>query len=196
MTPKKALDLLIKGNSEYLESRVLNQRKEKIAIQKPFAIILGCADSRVPPELIFNQIGLGSLFVIRNAGNVVGETVLGSMEFAIENFDISLIIVLGHERCGAVTAAVNQKIDKIKISSHIKNIIKNIKPILNKIKIPKKINDDIKNKLISAAVKENVKHVVYKLENNSPIISQTIQDHKIKILGAYYDLDDGTINFI
>ena len=132
VTPDQALSSLKEGNAQYIKGRIscpesiAKERKQFATIQHPFAIILGCSDSRVSPELLFNKLGLGNLFVIRNAGNVVDDVVAGSIEYGVKHLNSPLIMVLGHERCGAVTAAVDLKTNPVKIDHNIKAIVNKI----------------------------------------------------------------------
>ena len=202
VTPDQALDRLIQGNNEYIQSGTSEfDRKNVAESQHPFAIILTCSDSRVSPELIFNQLHVGSLFVVRNAGNIVGNTVLGSIEFAVKYLETPLIIVLGHERCGAITAAVNAALEnQTECSAHIQAIINIIKPVVDKtlqdtnLKKPISINN--KNQILKKAAFENIHHVLQQISQDSPIISKAIVDKKVKLIGAYYDLDYGNLEFI
>ncbi len=203
-TPEQALEELLKGNRKYNSFwRFLRRanRKSVSLIQRPFAIILSCSDSRVPTEIIFNQMNLGNLFIIRNAGNVVEGVVMGSIEFGVDQLGAMLVIVLGHERCGAVSATIDKVINNSpEESGHIKDIINAIKPaahnVLGKNNISKKINSQDKENVINETVKENVRLVVKHLYKDSTIISQAVDSHKIKLVGAYYDLDDGDIKLL
>jgi len=208
-TPTQALDELIKGNKKYTSPwNFLAKRKRELVatIQKPFAIVLSCSDSRVPTEIIFNQLGVGSLFIIRNAGNVIDGVALGSVEYGIEQLDALLIIVLGHERCGAVTATVETILEHqsespdVMYPGHIKDIICAITPAvhaaLQKSDISKTISTTIKDQIISDSIKENIHLVVSNIYKNSEIISSAIDSEKIKIVGAYYDLDVGSVKII
>lgn len=204
-TPDQALAELVQGNKEYTSfwNFFTRAKRKSVAItQRPFAIVLSCSDSRVPTEIIFNQLDLGSLFIIRNAGNVADGVVLGSIEFGVQHLGALLIIVLGHERCGAVTATIDEILQKNpERSGHIKDIINAISPaarnIINKHNIKKShIAEDLKIKVINETVKENVRLVIESLSENSEIIRNAINFKKIKIVGAFYDLDDGNVQII
>ncbi|MBV8660803.1 MAG: carbonic anhydrase [Candidatus Dependentiae bacterium] len=202
-TPDQALAELLRGNKKYNSSWhfiTKKNRKSVATVQRPFAIILGCSDSRVPTEIIFNQLNLGSLFIIRNAGNVVDGVVLGSIEYGVSQLGALLIIVLGHERCGAVTATVDSIIEnKPEPSGHIKDIINAISPAAHNI-LQKHtyaiINEELKIEIIKEAVKENVRLILEDLSKYSQIISHAVATNKIKVVGAYYDLDNGDIQII
>ncbi|HEY4484757.1 MAG TPA: carbonic anhydrase, partial [Nitrospiria bacterium] len=124
LNPDKALTMLMEGNARYVEGKMLhpNQAADRMGElakgQHPFAVILGCADSRVPPEIVFDQ-GLGDLFVLRVAGNIADDAVIGSIEYAVEHLGTTLVFVLGHERCGAVSAAVEVVTKGAKVPGHI-----------------------------------------------------------------------------
>ncbi|BAZ32100.1 carbonic anhydrase [Cylindrospermum sp. NIES-4074] len=152
--------------------------------QYPFATILGCADSRVPAEIIFDQ-GLGDLFVVRVAGNVASDTAIGSLEYATAILGSQLIVVLGHRRCGAVTAAIKNE----PLPGRIGFIIENIKPALAKVKIG--TGDAVKDAVIA-----NIQYQVEKLHQNSVILAKLVREGQLKIVGAFYDIDTGKISFI
>jgi carbonic anhydrase len=169
--------------------------------QHPFAIILSCSDSRVSPELIFNQLHVGSLFIVRNAGNIVDDIVLGSIEYGVKYLESPLIIVLGHERCGAITAAVDAALENHnECAIHIKNIIDTIKPtaqlVTQGMNLTGEISLEQKNDAIKKTAFANIHQMIHNISQDSPIISQAIADKKIKLIGAYYDLDYGNLEFI
>ncbi len=203
-TPEQALAELMEGNKKYNSfwNFITRAKRKSVATtQRPFAIILSCSDSRVPTEIIFNQLDLGSLFIIRNAGNVADGVVLGSIEFGVAQLEALLIIVLGHERCGAVTATIDSIIDNSpEKSGHIKDIINAISPaarsILENNNITEKTSASAKDEIVNKVVKENVRLVIDSLYKNSEIIATAVDSHKIKMVGAYYDLDDGNIKLV
>jgi carbonic anhydrase len=185
--PVKAWEKLVEGNKRYYKDKMAHPRGNKkrrgelTKTQKPFAIILSCSDSRVPPELLFDQ-GLGDLFVVRTAGNVVDDVAIGSLEYAVEHLGVKLIVVLGHERCGAVSASVKGG----EVPGHICAITNKIKP---SVKAAKKQKGD----LVENTVKENVRSVVKELKTSKPILTEFIKKHGLKIIGARYDLDTGAV---
>lgn len=203
-TPDQALEELLQGNKEYTSSWnfiTKANRKSVATVQRPFAIVLSCSDSRVPTEIIFNQMGLGSIFIIRNAGNVADGVVLGSIEYGVAQLEALLIIVLGHERCGAVTSTIDAIINgHPEESGHIKDIISAIRPaalqVLEKNNIEGFIEGAFKTEIINKTVKENVRLVMNTIYKNSEIISKALDSKKIKIVGAYYDLEDGNIKIL
>ncbi|MFA7227525.1 MAG: carbonic anhydrase [Melioribacteraceae bacterium] len=185
-----ALTRLIAGNKRYIESKMThpNQSKQRLEEtakgQNPFAVILTCSDSRVPPEIIFDQ-GLGDLFVIRTAGNLVDDIGLGSIEYAVEHLGVQLIVVLGHERCGAVEAAIKGG----EAPGHIKSLTGAIDPAIEEAKKEK-------GDLLDNSVLANVNGIVNKLKSNEPVLKELVSGKKLKIVGARYDLDDGSIKFV
>lgn len=200
MTADEALNKLLDGNKRYVENQMTGQKlcdmstREALAKgQKPYAIILSCSDSRVPPEIIFDK-GLGEIFVVRVAGNVPDPVVLGSIEYAAEHLGSPLIMVLGHERCGAVTAAVDAK---GKAEGNIGAIVKAIAPAVKKAqkdcKECKACDKKDKPKLVECAVDENARLVAANMTKQSPLIRHLVKEGKVKIVAAKYDLDDGKV---
>lgn len=177
------------GNNRFAKGEPLHanqsiERREEIATgQKPFAVIVSCSDSRVPPEVIFDQ-GLGDLFVIRTAGEVVDDFELASIEYAVEHLHVELIVVLGHEKCGAVDAAIKGG----ELPGHLGKLVSEIEPA---VEAAKKQEGD----LLTNAVHENINRVVRQLKNSEPIIKELVEHNHLQIKGAYYDLDNGKVNF-
>lgn len=197
VTADEALLKLMEGNKEYVEQKMTNQKmscktvRESLAkVQKPYAIILSCSDSRVPPEVIFDK-GLGEIFVVRVAGNVPDPIVLGSIEYAAEHLGTPLVMVLGHERCGAVTAAVDAK---GKPEGNIGAIVKVISPAVSKAKKEYKGKD--KAQLVETAIDDNIKLVEASLTKKSPVLKHLVKEGKVKIVAAKYDLDDGKVTLL
>lgn len=185
-----ALQKLIDGNKRYVAAKLSHpnqtaERRTEVAKgQHPFAVIVGCSDSRVPPEIIFDQ-GIGDLFVIRVAGNIVDDVALGSIEYAVEHLAVQLIVVLGHERCGAVEATVKGG----GTAGHIGSLVEAIKPAVEKVK-------EQPGDLVDNAIKSNVKMIVQKLKSSKPILENLVKKGTLKIVGVRYDLDDGTVEII
>ncbi|AJE03752.1 carbonic anhydrase [Geobacter pickeringii] len=197
VTADEALQRLMDGNKHYVEGQLGACResdaakRESLATgQKPYAIILSCSDSRVPPEIVFDK-SMGEIFVVRVAGNVPDPVVLGSIEYAAEHIGSPLIMVLGHERCGAVTAAVDAK---GKPEGNIGAIVKTIAPAVRKAKAEAKGKS--KAELVEAACEANVKLVARSLTKRSPVIAKLAKEGKIKIVTAKYDLDDGKVSLL
>lgn len=190
VTANEALQKLLDGNQRYTEAKATHpeqnrERREEIAkAQHPFATVLTCSDSRVAPEIIFDQ-GLGDIFEVRVAGNVADDAVVGSVEYAAEHLNTPLVVVLGHERCGAVEAAVKGG----EIPGHIRSLTKEIKPA---VEVGKKQPGD----LVDNVVRINIARVVEKLKTSKPILAELVKEHKLTIVGAYYDLDDGTVKVL
>jgi carbonic anhydrase len=205
VSPDEALQKLMEGNQRYVENQMtgsklcdLSTRTSLSKSQQPFAIILSCSDSRVPPEIIFDK-GLGEIFIIRVAGNVADPVVLGSIEYAAEHLGSPLIMVLGHERCGAVKATVdaNGKSSGSKnIDAIIKSIAPNIKAATKDCEVckgDKKCAETQKNEFVECLVDTNAKTVAANLTKRSKILSHLLHEKKIKIVAAKYDLDDGKV---
>lgn len=190
----EALQRLMDGNKHYVEGQMGACRESDTAKreglakgQKPYAIILSCSDSRVPPEIIFDK-SMGELFVVRVAGNIPDPVVLGSIEYAAEHIGSPLIMVLGHERCGAVTATVDSK---GKAEGNIGALVKTIAPAVQKVK--KAMKGKPKAELVEAACDANVKLVAANITKKSPVVAKLVKEGKIKIVTAKYDLDDGKV---
>jgi carbonic anhydrase len=189
MNANHALEKLKTGNQRYVTGQLLHHhqsgsRMRDIAVeQHPFAIILGCADSRVPPEIIFDR-GLGDLFVIRVAGNIIDDAILGSIEYAVKELSTPLVVVLGHERCGAVAATI----EHAGTLGHISTLIDAIQPAV----------DIAKNKLgdlLDNAVQANIELVVSQLKSSFPV-SDLVKQDRLKVVGAKYNLSCGTVEII
>lgn len=193
----EALQKLMDGNREYVEQKMTNQQRSDKSVreslakgQKLYAVILSCSDSRVPPEIIFDK-GLGEIFVVRVAGNVPDPIVLGSIEYAAEHLGSPLIMVLGHERCGAVTAAFEAK---GKPAGNIGAIVKTIAPAVAQAKKEYKGKD--KALLVKTAIDDNIKLVEGNLTRKSAVLRHLAKEGKIRIVAAKYDLDDGKVTLV
>jgi carbonic anhydrase len=205
LTADAALQKLMDGNKRYVENKPTNSSRSdahsRLGLahsQKPYAIILTCSDSRVPPELIFDM-GLGEIFVIRTAGNVPDLIVLGSIEYAAEHLGTSLVMVLGHERCGAVKATVE---------SHGKTGSRNIDAIVKVVgastkaaakdceacKADSKCAKTRTSEFVECVVDANAKRIAANLTRQSLILNHLEREKKIKIVAAKYDLDDGLVS--
>lgn len=204
-SPDEALQKLMDGNKHFTDNKLSNATMSDTATraslansQKPYAIILSCSDSRVPPEIIFDK-GLGEIFVVRVAGNVPDPIVLGSIEYAVEHLGSSLIMVLGHERCGAVTASVDSQGESTG-SRNIDAIVKEIEPSVKlgaqdcaSCKDEKDCAATKKTELVNCVIDTNAKTVATNLTKNSEILKHLAEEKKIKIVVAKYDLDDGIV---
>ena len=163
------------------------RRLEIASAQRPFAAILGCSDSRVPPEIVFDQ-GLGDLFVVRTAGHVVDHIVLASLEYAVEHLKVPLIVVLGHTRCGAVAAAVEGGEHHGHLG-HLGHLVEAIRPAVEKA-------EDDPAYVLDRAVRENVVRVVAELEASTPVLAHLVQGETLSIVGAVYTLETGRVEFL
>jgi carbonic anhydrase len=163
--------------------------------QSPFAIILGCSDSRVPAEIIFDQ-GLGDLFVIRVAGNIVAPSQIGSVEFAASKFGTPLVVVLGHSQCGAILATLDYLREPTahEHSVNSRSIVERIRPAVEKLVDSE--NPDDPEMLLKSAVRANVKASVDQLRYGSNLLEQLIDDEELRIVGAEYSLQTGAVEFL
>lgn len=195
-----ALEQLREGNYRFSKNlRALesmpstNKRMELTAGQEPFAVILGCSDSRVPAELVFDQ-GLGDLFVIRVAGNIVAPSQIGSVEFAVSQFGTRLVVVLGHSQCGAIMATIDElSKGNDSPSKNISSIVDRVKPAVEGL-----MHTELKNKpeaLMNEAVRANVRASANQLRHGSEIIEKLIENDGLLIVGAEYCLESGVVDF-
>jgi carbonic anhydrase len=190
VTPKDALARLKAGNQRFIAGKLQHphqnpkRRAELATGQQPFAIVLGCADSRTSPEVLFDQ-GLGDLFVIRVAGNILDDHVLGSIEYAVDHLGAQLIVVLGHQRCGAVQAAKETLDSKAEAPAHINSIVAAIQPAV----------EATRGADVEATIKANVENVVRSLRSSEPVLRKEVEAGAITVLGAYYDLGTGAVAF-
>jgi carbonic anhydrase len=190
VTAESALSELKLGNAHHVAHRykhphqTADRQRQLTSGQNPHAQILSCSDSRVPPELIFDQ-GIGDLFIVRVAGNVAADTELGSLEYGAEHLHIPLLVVLGHQHCGAVTAAVEGG----EAAGHIRAFIDLLRPAVEKSRgLP---GDAIEN-----AVKTNVELVVNQLRTSTPILAELVSHGKLRVVGAVYSLDTGKVTWL
>jgi carbonic anhydrase len=171
-----------------------HERRALVLDQAPFAIILGCSDSRVPAELVFDQ-GFGDLFVIRVAGNIVAPSQVGSVEFAAAKFGTKLVVVMGHQDCGAITAAVEELLDGAKPESqNLRSIVDRVMPSVKGV-IAVGGNADRKT-LIREAVRANVRASVDHLRHGSALLEKLTHNDGLMIVGAKYSLDSGVVTFL
>src|SRR5437867_10067008 len=191
VAPAGAIAKLKEGNERYASGKLQHpgqtteRRAELTKDQHPFAVIVSCSDSRVPPEIDFDQ-WLGDLFVVRVAGNVIDDHGLGSIEYAVDHLGVRLILVLGHQRCGAVDAARETIAAKGKAPGHIQSLVTAIKPA-----VEATAKDDL-----DATIKANVKNVVQALRSSTPILKAEVDSGKIQVIGGYYSLDTGAVTFL
>ncbi|HEX7646194.1 MAG TPA: carbonic anhydrase [Noviherbaspirillum sp.] len=198
-TALEALNRLREGNRRFVDGTSNHEsmspaRRNALATgQEPFAIILGCSDSRVPAELVFDQ-GLGDLFVIRIAGNIVAPSQIGSVEFAAERFGTPLVVVLGHSRCGAVSATLEAIAGSQQSASrHIHSIVERVRPSVEPLLATELRHDP--DALVKQAVRANVRASANQLRHGSDMLEELIQKNKLLIVGAEYSLETGEVDF-
>ena len=195
-----ALERLREGNGRYVSGeRKLealmgqSRRRELVAGQSPFAVVLGCSDSRAPVEIVFDQ-GLGDLFVIRVAGNVVASSQIGSVEFAAAEFGTRLVVVLGHTYCGAVRATLSQLQQPTEEQSPgLRSIVDRIRPSVQELLATDLRNDP--ESLARAAIRANIRASANQLRHGSKILEQLIQTEGLLVVGAEYSLETGVVEF-
>ena len=181
---------LLSGNKRFAEgnpthpNQSMARRQEMAKGQNPRAAVLACADSRVSPEIVFDQ-GLGDLFVVRVAGNVVNDPILGSLEYAVEHLGTRLIVVLGHQRCGAVAAACAGG----EAPGHIGSLVQALAPAVDKISASEEGRVDW-------VAKENVRMMAKSLRSCGPILEELVRQGKLEVAGAFYNLDTGAVEIV
>jgi carbonic anhydrase len=197
---QEALERLKEGNRRFVanarnsDSSVCHERRAELAkAQNPFAIVLGCSDSRVPAEIVFDQ-GLGDLFVIRVAGNIVAPSQVGSVEFAASRYGARLVVVLGHTQCGAILATLEE------LQQPTENQSRNLHSIVDRVRpsVEMLLKTDLRrdmDKLVQHAVRANVIASVNHLRHGSEILEQLIKKDGLRVVGAEYSLETGTVDF-
>jgi carbonic anhydrase len=197
---REALERLREGNRRFASNRrgtdtlpTDARRAELAAGQQPFAIILGCSDSRVPAEIVFDQ-GLGDLFVIRVAGNIVAPSQVGSVEFAAARFDTRLVVVLGHSQCGAIVATIEELQRPTESQSrNLRAIVDRVRPAVEGL-----LATDLRHNpdaLVTQGVRANIRRSVDHLRHGSQVLEQLIQDEGLVVIGAEYSLETGVVTF-
>lgn len=195
LSADEALAKLKAGNDKYVQTPqvcaadLAHQREHVAQHQAPWATILSCADSRVPPELLFGGVGVGELFVARNAGNMADTATMGTLEYGSGVLGVPLIVVLGHERCGAVAAACDMVQKKTKFPGSINPMVQAIAPAARS--VVGQAGDMVDN-----AVRASALRTVDKIVTRSPIIGDLVKKGKVKVVAARYDLDDGRVEFL
>jgi carbonic anhydrase len=191
VAPAEAISKLKEGNGRYAggnlqhPGQTTERRAELAKTQHPFATVVSCSDSRVPPEIVFDQ-GLGDLFVVRVAGNVIDDHGLGSIEYSVDHLGVRLIVVLGHQTCGAVQAARETIAAKSKAPGHIQSLVTAIRPA-----VEATAKDDLE-----ATIKANVNDVVRALRSSTPILKAKVDSGDVRVIGGYYSLDTGAVSFL
>jgi len=195
----EALQRLRDGNRRFVDgdrsvdTMIQARRVDFAARQEPLAVILGCSDSRVPVEVVFDQ-GFGDLFVIRVAGNIVAPSQIGSVEFAVERLGTRLVVVLGHTRCGAVQATLEDLQQKQSQSWNMNSIVSRIRPSVEGL-LATELRRDF-NGLVHQAVRANIRASVSHLRHGSQVLEQLIQDGGLHVVGAEYSLETGVVEFL
>ncbi len=196
----QALQRLKEGNRRFasdvrsVESFANQARRKEVSVgQEPFAIILGCSDSRVPAEIVFNQ-GLGDLFVIRVAGNIVAPSLVGSVEFAAARFGTRLVVVLGHSQCGAILATLEELRGPSSIQSkNLRSIVDRVRPSVEGL-----MDTDLRKDpeaLLTHAIRANIRASADHLRHGSALLEQLIQSDGLRVVGAEYSLETGVVDF-
>lgn len=192
LTPKCAHDILVEGNKRFAQNlkaqrNLQDQVFETSQGQFPFAVILSCIDSRAPAELVFDQ-GIGDIFSVRIAGNIVNEDILGSMEYACKVAGSKTVVVMGHSKCGAVTAACNH----VELGN-ITALLSKIQPVVEAVNVdPNNMHDDV----IEEVAHLNVELSINRIRQESEILAQMEEDGEIEIVGAMYDVSTGLVEFL
>jgi carbonic anhydrase len=201
ISAKEALERLRAGNRRFVtgashgDAQANTARRRELATsQAPFAIILGCSDSRVPAEIVFDQ-GLGDLFVIRVAGNIVAPSQIGSVEFAAERFGTRLVVVLGHSNCGAILATLEELGRRSEEQSrHLRSIVDRVRPSVESLLVTGLRHDPAA--LVREAVRANIRMSVNQLRHSSALLEQLIQHDGLRVVGAEYSLETGEVEFL
>jgi carbonic anhydrase len=190
LSGEEVLQKLLDGNQRYAASKRVHpnqtgeRRRRLVAGQNPLATILGCSDSRVPPEIIFDQ-GLGDLFVLRVAGNVLNDMILGSIEYAVDHLRTPLVIVLGHSNCGAIEATIAND----DLEGHLVSLATAIQPSVY----------DTRGKpgnVIDNTAKANARRVADKIKRSEPVLARTVRAGKVSVVTAFYKLDTGVVEIL
>ena len=197
---KEALERLKEGNQRFVSGvrsidTIIKQvhRASFVDDHAPFAIILGCSDSRVPAEIVFDQ-GLGDLFVIRVAGNIVAPSQIGSVEFAVERFNVPLVVVLGHTGCGAVIATIDElENPSDKKSLNLLSIVNRIRPTIEPL-FETELSE-YPDRLLESAIRANIRAATNHLRHGSQLVEQLIEKDRLTIVGAEYSLETGKVDF-
>lgn len=194
LTADQALEKLLAGNERFVREhakhpRQSDERRRHVAKgQHPFAVVFGCADSRVTPELVFDQ-GVGDMFVIREIGHVMDDEPLASIEYAVEHLHVPLVVVLGHGGCGAVKAALDLMLKGAEPGGHITKVIERIKPAIAKAR-------DRQGDVLDFAVRANTEYVASQMRAAKPVLAEFVEAKKVRIVGAHYDLQSGKVEVV
>ena len=194
MTPAEALSKLKEGNARFVANRQVGRDlMEQVRItgkgQYPFAIVLGCVDSRVSPELVFDQ-GIGDIFSARVAGNFVNSDILGSMEFACKVAGSKVIVVLGHTKCGAIMGAC----DNVQLGN-LTGMLSNLMPAVEAVPAPAEGRSSQNAEFVQQVADKNVELTIEAIKRQSPVLNEMLENGEIAIVGAMYDVETGTVSF-
>jgi carbonic anhydrase len=198
LSAREALARLVEGNRRYVQNvrsvdSMLSHSRRDVADQRPFAVVLGCSDSRAPAEMVFDQ-GLGDLFIIRVAGNIVAPSQVGSVEFAVERFGTRLVVVMGHSRCGAIDAALEAIAQKAgPASRNLMSIVDRVRPSIEALVSTELARDPVR--LRREAVRANVRASASHLRHSSQIIERLADGGGLSVVGAELDLTTGEVAF-
>ncbi len=189
-TSDQALAMLMEGNKRFVETQATHPHQDaeyRVGLgkgQAPFAAILACADSRVPPEVLFDE-GLGDLFVVRVAGNIINDQLLGSLEYAAAHLNTPLIMVMGHTSCGAIGAVASGA----ELGGHIASLAPAIQPAVDKVR-------DMDGNLTDNAAREVARMTADQLRTSQPILADLVAQGKVKVVAAFYDLETGVVDLL
>jgi carbonic anhydrase len=194
MTPAEALSRLKEGNARFTaNSQIDRDLMQQVRLtgegQFPFAVVLGCVDSRVAPELVFDQ-GIGDIFSVRIAGNFVNDDILGSMEFACQVAGAKAIVVLGHSNCGAIMGAC----DNVQLGN-LTGMLSNLKPAVEAVSTPDESRSSQNSEFVQQVADKNVALTIEEIKKRSPVLNNMLETGEIAIEGAMYDVDTGQVNF-
>lgn len=182
----------MEGNARFASGNVTHpdqsadRRNKLVSEQHPFAVVVGCSDSRVPPEVVFDQ-GQGDIFVIRTAGEVMDNVTLASIEYAVEHLNVPLIVVLGHDSCGAVTATINGR----EVPGHLDSLVNYIQPAVDEANA---VGGE--EQLLNNSINNNIKNIVEELNTSQPILSEVVKEGELKVVGARYHLNSGIVEIL
>ena len=197
-TPREAWEQLILGNKRFISGEPahprqdVDHRDELAAGQRPFATLFGCSDSRLSAEIIFD-LGLGDLFVVRNAGQTISQSVVGSLEYAVSNLGVHLILVLAHDDCGAVRIAMDSRLDEAQpLPSNIRAITDAIQPAIDRVLLAN-ATSDINEIFIDDVGKEHLRDTISELLSQSELVGDAVANGSLGIVGATYNLREGRV---
>lgn len=194
LTPEQAVSMLKEGNARFTSSRqaernLLEQVSTTSEGQYPFAVVLGCVDSRVSPELVFDQ-GIGDIFSVRIAGNFVNPDILGSMEFATKVAGAKAIVVLGHTKCGAIMGAC----DDVQLGN-LTGMLDNLMPAVEAVAAPARERNSQNAEFVQQVADKNVELTIESIKDQSPVLNELFENGEIAIVGAMYDVETGKVTF-